>query len=103
MNFLILLAQVYLGLVFFFFIKSARYVASGTFDFVHWKSENLSKVIWSMVGVTLLGLIYFIDPKALGFVLKFVGYDLEAGLQMTGVILGIIFGMATREIMKRKK
>lgn len=102
MDLIILLAQVYLGLLFFFFIKSARYVVKGTFDFSKWRKENLAKVIYAYVGATLLGLIYFIDPASITFVLKYVGYEMEGGMQLTGVMIGLIFGFAVREIMKRE-
>ena len=101
MALLLLLAQVYLGLIFFFFIKSARYIGP-KFDFKKWKKENLVSLLWAAIGAFLLSLIYFVDPKAMSFVLKYVGYDLESGMQLTGVGLGMIFGFATRELMKRK-
>jgi hypothetical protein len=108
MNFIYLVLQVYLGLVFFWVYEAHKYIISGAFDFAKWKIENMAIFIWTATLCAFLSTILYIEPGNVGYVLKLMGLNLAEQLEggtftLSGVLLGILVGYATRRLIKAKK
>jgi hypothetical protein len=104
-TFLIFFLQVFFGLLFFHFFEAHKYLGK-SFDWTLWKEENLSTFVWSFGLAAFVCVLMTIDKNSTDFVMKFLGIDMAAeygeAFTLSGSILGLLIGYATKRIRKPK-
>lgn len=104
--FLIFALQVFIGLLFFYFFESHKYIVKGLFRWQKWKAENLATFVWSFGIACFIILVMTLDPKSAEFAFKFIGINFaEYGdnFTLSGVVAGLLVGYATKRTMKPKR
>ena len=102
MQILLLIGQIFLGIIFFWVFDAHKYIGK-SFDWRKWKDKNLVLFVWSLIICTLFALILTVDESSASYVMAFMNINVDDSFSYSGVITGIMIGYATRRIGGPKK